>query len=215
MGKRCIIAIVGAESTGKTQLANELGQALTTAERRVAVVAEYLREFCDRHGRTPRIDEQAAIALEQTRRIDVAAATHDLVIADTTAVMTAVYSEKVFGDTGLYAMAELAHARCRLTLLTALDLPWQADGMQRDGPQVREPVDRLVRACLARVGTGFSVIAGAGPRRLENALACVERALNPPVTDPPHRWQWVCERCGDADCERHVLPRGTEESPFE
>jgi nicotinamide riboside kinase len=211
MGRGFVIAIVGAESTGKTQLARSLGQALAQPDRRVAVVPEYLREFCDAHGRTPRVDEQTTIALEQTRRIDAAATSHDLVVADTTALMTAVYSEKVFEDASLYAQALSAHTRSQLTLLTALDLPWQADGLQRDGPQVREPVDRLVRSALTRARLDFCVVSGTGPTRLENALASVLRALQPPPRDSSLRWQWVCERCGDADCERHWLPRVTQE----
>lgn len=39
-----------------------------------------------------------------------------------------------------------------VTLLTATDLPWQADGAQPDGPHVRAPVDALVRAALQRSG---------------------------------------------------------------
>ena len=62
-----------------------------------------LREFCDAHGRTPHRDEQAGIAAEQTARIAAAAARADVVVADTSAIMIAVYSEIVFGDTSLYA----------------------------------------------------------------------------------------------------------------
>jgi nicotinamide riboside kinase len=206
-----VIAIVGAESTGKTTLAGELQAALQRDGRSVALVGEYLREFCDRHARTPRVDEQAGIAQEQTRRIAAAAETHDIVIADTTALMIAVYSEQVFGDRSLYDSAIEAQRGCALTLLTALDIPWQADGLQRDGPQVREPVTALVRAALARGGLGYSVVAGTGPARLSHALLAVRHALlEPSVLDEARanpRWQWVCERCGDAACEqRHWLP---------
>ena len=38
-------------------------------------------------------------------------------------------------------------ARFDLTLVCSPDgLPWQPDGIQRDGPQVRAPVDARVRA---------------------------------------------------------------------
>ena len=209
-----VVALLGAESTGKTALAQALVEALAVDGRRVALVSEYLREFCDAHGRTPRQDEQSQIADEQTRRIAQAAGTHDLVIADTTALMIAVYSDTVFGDAGLYARAEAAHrAGCDLTLLTALDLPWQADGLQRDGPHVREPVDARVRAALARAGVAYSVVFGHGDERLRAALASVQRALAPPAVDSdaqPARWHWHCERCGDANCERHArLPNAT------
>ena len=80
----------------------------------------------------------------------------DAVPADTTALMIGVYSDWVFGDTSLYAAAEEAHRRVDLTLLTALDLPWQADGHQRDGAHVRAPIDALVRAALGRAGSRCS-----------------------------------------------------------
>lgn len=203
-----VIALLGAESTGKTTLARELGTALAGRGERVAVVAEYLREFCEREGRTPRREEQRGIATEQSRRIAAAAETHEVVIADTTALMIAVYSEHVFDDLALYDEALAAHARADLTLLTALDLPWQADGLQRDGPHVREPVDARVRAALARAGLGCSVVFGQGEARLGNALAAIDRARAPaePLSQRRPRWHWVCERCGDADCERHRLP---------
>ena len=54
MSDAFVIGLLGAESTGKTTLAAELGRALAAGGRRVAVVPEYLREFCDRSGRTPR-----------------------------------------------------------------------------------------------------------------------------------------------------------------
>ena len=211
MAAAFVIALLGAESTGKTVLCGALAAALRAPpdgpSRRVAVVPEYLREFCDLHGRTPRQDEQAPIASEQTRRIEAAAQGHDIVVADTTALMIAVYSEHVFADTSLYASALAAHARCDLTLLTALDLPWLADGLQRDGPHVREPVDAAVRHALTRTNLGYSVVSGRGDARLEMALACVQRALLPPPVeaDSTQRWQWHCERCGDTACERHAL----------
>ena len=201
-----MIALLGAESTGKTTLALALREALAGECRKVAVVAETLREFCEVQGRTPRREEQRQIADTQTLRIEAATHHHDIVIADTTALMIAVYSDQVFGDTSLYDTAQTSHARCDLTLLMALDLPWRADGLQRDGPQLREPVDTLLRAALLRSGSAFSVVSGQGPARLAAALACVQRAMTPP--DRQTRWRWVCERCGDGQCERHTLPRG-------
>lgn len=206
-----VIVLLGAECTGKTTLAREMQAALAARGHSVALVEEYLREFCDRHGRTPQRNEQPGIAREQTRRIEGAAADHDIVIADTSALMIAVYSELVFADPGLYASALRAHAGYTLVLLTALDLPWQADGLQRDGVHVQGPVDALLRKALAQAGLPFSVACGAGPQRQANALAAARHALalaaDSSAEPAPARWKWVCERCGDADCERHRLPR--------
>ena len=206
------VALLGAESTGKTTLAHDLGRALSAEGRRVAVVPEYLREFCASTGRTPGADEQRCIAEEQTRRIDAASARHDIVIADTTALMTAVYSDLLFGDLSLYPAALDALRPCGLVLVTALDLPWQADGLQRDGPHVREPVNRLLRAALLQGAVDHAIVSGTGGERLASALIAVRHALSTPdaareaKVNP--RWQWACDRCSDGECERHIrLPR--------
>ena len=211
MTRAFVIGVLGAESTGKTTLASQLQTALATPARRVAVVKEYLREFCEVHHRTPVQVEQAGIAAEQARRIDLAAADADIVIADTTALMIAVYSETVFNDRSLYDAAIASHGRCDLTLLTALDLPWEADGLQRDGPHVREPVDALIRSALIGAKLPFAVVAGTGDKRLQAALLATRHAMDEPDSEDEARanpaWRWVCERCGDANCERHLLPK--------
>ena len=76
------IALVGAESTGKSRLGVALLAHLSAQTRlRCALVGEYLREWCEREGRTPRPDEQRAIAEEQWRRAQAAAADRDSGVA--------------------------------------------------------------------------------------------------------------------------------------
>lgn len=178
VSKTLRIAIVGAESTGKSTLAHALGAALGAAPApRVAVVDEWLRTWCESAGRTPRAEEQAAILREQHARIEAAAADHAIVVADTTALSTAVYSRLLFGDRSLEGEAVERHRSMDATLLTAIDLPWVADGHQRDGPQVREPVDTALRELLARHRLPFSVIGGQGSARLAQALAALRPLL--------------------------------------
>ncbi len=131
--------------------------------------------------------------------------THDVVVADTTALMIAVYSQMLFADETLLAGALADQARCRLTLLTALDLPWVADGIMRDGAHVRAPVDALLRQALQRAGLGYSVVAGSGAQRLARAQRAVSALLRPAAPANPPRWRAVCAECGDPDCERHLL----------
>ena len=171
----CVIALVGAESTGKTALAAELAAALERRTgKRCTWVPEWLRLWCDREGRTPLPQEQEAIAREQIRLIEAAQAEHDIVVADTTALMTAVYSHMLFGDASLREMALAAQRRYAITLLTDNDLPWQADGHQRDGPHVREPVSALLRLWLNDGGVSWHAIRGTGPARLAHALQACE-----------------------------------------
>ena len=207
------IALLGAESTGKTQLAAELAVHLGSRGTSVAVIPEVLREWCEREGRTPRPEEQMPIAQEQERRVDAAARASEIVIADTTALMVAIYSAMLFEDGALYRFALERQSGYDATLVTGLDLPWVADGLQRDGPHVREPVDALVRDALAGAGIGFRVIYGSGTERLSNALCAIDSlaaaaGAAPPAARSPSGqgiWRWVCDKCGDPDCEQRLF----------
>lgn len=199
-----VIAMLGAESTGKTELARALAARLQRRGVATTLVGEYLREWCEREGRTPRPDEQPAIAAEQTRRIAVAASS-GVVVADTTALMTAVYSDMLFDDRSLHADALAAQRGYAITLLTALDLPWVADGLQRDGPHVREPVDARVRAALVEGGMAFSVVHGAGEQRLASAWNAIHAMSTRESTEPGNGWRWSCEKCSDPECEHRMF----------
>lgn len=138
-----LVALLGAECTGKSTLAPALARQLGAG-----LVTEYLREWCTSHGRTPQQHEQAHIAAEQAARIEAAAREHELVICDTTPLITALCSQHYFNDDSLLADALAFQRRCDLTLLCAPDLPWQADGFLRDGPEVRARFDARLRAAL-------------------------------------------------------------------
>ncbi len=211
MDKALRIAIVGAESTGKTTLAAALAARLAqAANTRVAWVPELLREWCDHTGRTPQAHEQASILRAQHERVTAAAEAHDIVVCDTTALMTAVYSRIVFGDRSLEERAVALHRAVGVTLLTALDLPWVADGHQRDGPQVREPVDQALRQLMDAHGIGYAVVGGSGQARLDNAMAAVAPLLRARAASAPPapagglftrlghgrgNGRWACECC--------------------
>ena len=216
------IAIVGAESTGKSVLAHALDEALAREfGLRCAVVDEYLREWCDREGRTPRREEQRGIALEHARRIDAAAAQPglDVLLCDTTPLMVAVYSDLLFNDRSVEAVALACHRRMDISLLTSLDLPWVADGLQREGPHVQAPVDARVRARLNDWETTWSVVSGSGAVRTAAAVDALRPLLRERLASPGRgascpadglerpRLRWHCELCDDPIFER-LLPNG-------
>lgn len=201
-----LIALLGAESTGKTVLARALARALTAAGTDAVAVPEALRAFCATHGRAPQADEQSALAQEQAACIAAAGRTHAVVIADTTALMTAVYSDVYFGDESLYAPALAAQRAFHLTLLTATDLPWVPDGHLRDGRPMQEAVDTRLRSVLRDADLPFAVVTGQGPARTRAALQAVLRCLHPPRDVPDAaRWRWVCQHCSDGTCEAALL----------
>ena len=207
------IAIVGAESTGKSWLTQALAGVLQARGHTVHAVDEVLRLWCAREGRTPQPHEQMAIATQQAQAVEHATAAW--VISDTTPIMTAVYSHMLFDDHSLYPMALAHQSLYDTTLITGLDLPWVADGLQRDGPHVRGPVDSLVRQALERAAITYRVVYGQGPQRLNNALLALglhgeddrarELREQAQFTINQGRTVWQCNECSDPDCEHKLF----------
>lgn len=202
------VALLGGESSGKTTLAHRLHAALVAQGIRALLVDEHLRAWCEQAGRAPHADEQAGIATEQTRRIEAANA--EVVIADTTALVVAAYSERYFDDRSLWPAAIAAQRHIGLTLLMGLDLPWRSDGFFRDSPEVRERIDAMLRRELQAAGIGFQTIYGQGEQRLRAALGAIGNALGHELTpdDPALRegsGRWQCDACSDPDCEHRLF----------
>jgi nicotinamide riboside kinase len=163
------IAVVGAECVGKTTLCRELAELLPGHW-----LPEYLREFCDRLGRTPRADEQLPILRTQIEREAAAqrqAAEQGVawLLCDSAPIATALYSRMLFDDPTLLEAALAHHRGYWATLLLQPDLPWMADGFLRDGPEVRAAFHRQVTELLQEPGMRVYPIDGLGARRLQQA----------------------------------------------
>jgi nicotinamide riboside kinase len=162
------IGLIGAECTGKSTLAHALAATLPAV-----VIPEYLRGFVDQHGRTPRQDEQYLILWNQSRIEEEAAeaAAMDTLIADPAPLMTAIYSLAYFDDASLME-AGVAHARgYDLLVWCDDDLPWMADGPQRDGEAHRTRVHGVIRDVvtehLSPQGLSVLVVSGSEPQRID------------------------------------------------
>jgi len=168
-----LVCLVGAECTGKTTLATALAQHFGGL-----VVPETLRDFCDQRGRTPTLTEQAGLMdaqVAQEERV-LALATQQgqrFIFCDTAPLLTAVYSEHYFADPSLYALAGVLHQRYALTLLLSPDLPWLADGLQRDGMAVRAQVHALLQRALTGC-TPLVLLSGTQASRSQAGVAAVQ-----------------------------------------
>jgi nicotinamide riboside kinase len=161
-----LICLIGAECTGKTTLARALAAYLGGLW-----VPEYLRSFTDLHGRTPEQHEQLAVLQEQVRleTAELETARHQSrtwVFCDTAPLLTAVYSDHIFGDASLYPQAHILHARYALTLLLEPDIPWVADGLQRDGIAQRVAVHGRIERSLSQPRWPHVRITGTQEERL-------------------------------------------------
>lgn len=164
------IAILGAESTGKSTLTATLAARWDTAW-----VPEFLREFVEANARVPREDDQIVIARTQQAHEDALAQhARGLLFCDTTPLMTAVYSAIYWGRVppALDALA-LAHDYA-LTLVTAPDGPWVPDGLQRESAAVRLQVHQALIERLDGQRIAYAVLTGGLDERLAQAAPLIE-----------------------------------------
>lgn len=208
-----VVTLLGGESTGKTSLARALCEHLAESGLASAmVVPEHLRQWCEQQGRAPHAHEQADLAREQARLTDEMVSRHgvDIVIADTSPLVIAAYSELYFHDHSLWDEALAWQRRVDLTLLMGLDLPWVADGFFRDSPAVRDAVDAAIRRELQAAGLAFQTIHGHGHARTEQALRAIGRCLGQNLTNTEQsltsgRRAWSCDKCSDPACEHRLF----------
>lgn len=165
------VAILGPESSGKSQLAQELAcnfSSLYTPE-----YAEILLRHLHAQGKQLYEHDlfqiaQGQIALKQalSRQAD------KILFCDTDLLTTALWSEELYGRVAPELEAHASAEHYDLTLVCAPDLPWVADS-HRLRPETRE---RFFARCCARLEAlrrPYTVIRGQGHARLEHALKAV------------------------------------------
>ena len=181
------IAIFGPESTGKTRLAEKLA-----AHFGAPLVAEYAREFWDRHGAIT-LGDIPGIAREQWRREDAllrpvrqaqgfeGQAPAKLIICDTEALTTVLWSDLLYGTCPDDIRRE-AEKRCRdyaLYLLLDIDVPFTPDPQRCfPDPADREKAMRVWRGALERRQLPYVLISGGWAAREKAAIAAVNRLLS-------------------------------------
>ena len=167
------IGLLGGESTGKSTLAEDLAQALPGF-----IAEEYLRDFVRDFGRMPTLTDQEGIYLTQQMTVHTVrrAAAHSgtpWVIADPLPLMTAVYSIVYFDDDALMSPGLEDAAAYDALLWCAPDVPWAPEEGMRDGSDMRDRADQVIREYVA-TRLDLTRITGDRGARLASALAATE-----------------------------------------
>lgn len=154
------IGIIGGESSGKTTLARLL------AERHETIwVPEYGRELWIARDGALLFEDLHAIAVEQIAREETAAlSARRWLFCDTTPLVTAFYSEAMFGRVDP-ALGTMAKRRYDHILLCAPDFDFVQDGTRRDAAFRQRQHDHYAQA-LAAEGVPYTEITGSIAERL-------------------------------------------------
>ena len=160
------IAIVGPESTGKSEMAKALAQHFQTI-----YVPEFAREYCVGLNRNYTLEDEVAIfhgqlALERNL---IPFAQNGLLFCDTMVLTVKIWCDYLFGHTPKIVRDTIPALNYDFYLLMDIDLPWQDDPL-RDFPEQREYFLQVWKDELEAIGADYIVVSGLGEARIKHAL---------------------------------------------
>jgi len=173
------VVLLGAESTGKSTLAEALAKRLNTV-----FVPEFGRDFWMQHRRadgTLSPDQLVELAQEHRRREEAAALeANRILVVDTDARTTRQYARWYHEGSvpaALDRLADDATTRSALTVLCGDDMPYFDDGT-RAGVERRTTAQQEIRAELMRSGADWIETHGEVAARIEQVVGALqERAF--------------------------------------
>ncbi len=162
------IALIGAESTGKTTLARALALRFDTVW-----VPEYAREYMTLNPGDYGITDVEDITRQHLRHEEeLSLRAKKILITDTELITSAIWCEDVFGNCPKWIEEQITEHRYDLYLLTSNDLPWIADPV-RVNSQRRDYFFNLYKRTLEEYQLPFEIISG----RYEARLMCAINAI--------------------------------------
>jgi len=169
-----IVAVVGAESVGKTTLATALAEKLGAP-----LVPEVAREYLAGHSTYGPADLAEIARRQQRAEWRVSARRKNVVVADTDLVVLKVWWETRFGvldEVIARALAADVAKGNRRYLVPTPDIPWQADPL-RENPLDRDVLHERYIDALKALDVEFEEVSGAPAARLDTAAHAVGRWL--------------------------------------
>ncbi|MGE0755443.1 MAG: AAA family ATPase [Pirellulaceae bacterium] len=171
------VCLVGPESTGKSVLAARLA-----AHFRTRYVAEFARELLNlKHGVCDPADISDIARGQQAAEDALARQANRILICDTDALLTTVWSEMLFGSCPAEVRDLAASRSYDLYLLLDVDVPWVDDG-QRFLAARRPEFFARCRQRLEELRRPYQIVGGDWEQRFvlaRDAIACVLREPEP------------------------------------
>ena len=163
------IAIIGPESTGKSQLANDLS-AYYDAE----VVTEFARDYLAGLGRAYNENDLLHIAKKQLESYNYSQSkASKYLISDTELIVIKIWSEFKYKSVHPWILKEVRNQDFDLYLLTDIDLSWEFDPL-REHPKHRSKLLKLYEVELQNRKFPYKKIESQNKERTLNAIKAID-----------------------------------------
>jgi len=166
------VCLIGPESTGKSGLAERLGQHFG-----VPWIPEYAREYALRRDKRLSYDDVEPIARGHMATEARGPRPEAFVILDTDLISTVVYSRHYYGKCPDWIVDEARARRADLYLLMDTDVPWVADAARDAGGEARHDLFDAFRRALGDFETRWVIISGSWDERFHAAAAEIAKLI--------------------------------------
>lgn len=169
------IAIVGPESTGKSELSIALA-----AHFEGIFVPEFARKYVEQLGRAYEYEDICTIALQQIDEQNVFSNKHlsRPVFFDTEMIITKVWFEYCYNRVPEFVTKRITEKYFDLYLLCYPDLPWVPDPVREHGGNERLFFYDWYKREIELLNIPYTVIDGFGDVRTQNAIKAVNKIRN-------------------------------------
>jgi NadR type nicotinamide-nucleotide adenylyltransferase len=167
------IVIVGAESTGKTILCEQLAKHYNTVH-----VPEYARIYFEEHDinnyDTSDLEIIAKKQLELESEYLLKA--NRFLFCDTSLITIKIWSNHKFNKVPSFITESIKSNDYDLSLISNNDVPWVADSQRRNA-DLREHLFKSNKHELQKLNVDYKIIKGIGEDRLKNTITLIEDAF--------------------------------------
>ncbi|WP_321995769.1 ATP-binding protein [Draconibacterium orientale] len=167
--KTKIVAITGAESTGKSTLAKALA-----THYNVPFVPEFARSYVEQLHRSYTYDDVILIAKKQIEQYnEMLLQQPPLIILDTWLLITKIWLDVVYGKVPAWIEQAIKEIRIDAFLVCDIDLPWVPDSVRENGGIDREKLQQTYIQELKNYDFPYHIIKGNYEERKKAAIKVI------------------------------------------
>ncbi|WP_246222895.1 AAA family ATPase [Draconibacterium halophilum] len=164
--KTKIVAITGAESTGKSTLAKALAKHYN-----LPFVPEFARGYVEQLQRSYTYEDVILIAQKQVEQYnEMVSKQVPLIILDTWLLITKIWLDVVYGIVPEWIDQTIKETRIDVFLVCDTDLPWVPDSVRENGGTDREKLQQTYIQELEKYQFPYQIIKGNYEERKKGAI---------------------------------------------